>query len=67
MGKSVLLLTGDEDYYLVEETNAFLNEVLPNATWRVFEGTGHLVNLERALEFNTLLTQFIGACELAEI
>ena len=59
---SVLLLTGNEDYYLVAETNAFLNEVLPNATWRNFERTGHLVNLERASEFNTMLMQFIASC-----
>ncbi|MGI9406969.1 MAG: alpha/beta fold hydrolase [Hyphomicrobiaceae bacterium] len=64
--KPVLLLTGDEDYYLVGETNAFLNEVLPHATWRRFEGTGHLVNVEQFLKFNTLLAQFIEAFETME-
>lgn len=53
--KPVLLVTGEEDYYLVGETNAFLKALLSNATWHNFEGTGHLVNIERASEFNKLL------------
>lgn len=56
----VMLVTGDEDYYLVGETNAFLDEILPNAAWHRFSGTGHLVNIERATEFNRLLAEFIG-------
>lgn len=56
----VLLVTGDEDYYLVGETNTFLSDALPDATWHRFEGTGHLVNIERATEFNALLTEHIG-------
>ncbi|MCP4188055.1 MAG: alpha/beta hydrolase [Gammaproteobacteria bacterium] len=55
----ILLITGNEDCYLVRETNVFLKEILPNVIWRDFEGTGHLVNIERASEFNALLTQFI--------
>ncbi len=58
--KPVLLVTGDEDYYLVGETNAFLKDALPNAVWHRFPGTGHLVNIERALEFNRLLAEFAG-------
>lgn len=53
--KPVLLVTGDEDYYLVGETNAFLQDILPNVTWHRFPGTGHLVNIEQAAEFNRLL------------
>jgi len=55
--KPVLLVTGAQDYYLVGETNAFLKELLPNAAWHTFEGTGHLVNIERAAEFNRLLLE----------
>ena len=57
--KSVLLVTGDDDYYLVAETNDFLNRVLPNSTWQNFKDTGHLVNIEKSSEFNALLAKFI--------
>lgn len=56
--KPVLLVTGDDDYYLVGETNAFLCKTLPDARWHRFPGTGHLVNIERAPEFNELLAEF---------
>lgn len=61
--KPVMLVTGDEDYYLVGETNAFLNDVLKDVRWHRFSSTGHLVNIERAKEFNRLLADF--AFELA--
>ncbi|KIC20418.1 alpha/beta fold hydrolase [Leisingera sp. ANG-Vp] len=61
--KPVLLVTGDEDYYLVGETNAFLQDILPNAVWHQFPGTGHLVNIEQAAEFNRLLAEFAGEPE----
>ena len=59
LDKPVLLVTGDDDYYLVGETNAFLNRVLPNSTWHSFKGTGHLVNIEKTSEFNELLATFV--------
>jgi pimeloyl-ACP methyl ester carboxylesterase len=59
--RPVLLVTGDDDYYLVGETNAFLQELLPNATWHRFPATGHLVNIEQANAFNQLLGEFVGA------
>ena len=55
-----LLVTGEEDYYLVGETNEFLESVLPNAHRHHFEGTGHLVNIERAEKFNLVLTKHVG-------
>lgn len=57
--KPVLLVTGDDDYYLVGETNAFLKDILPNAIWHRFPDTGHLVNLERSTEFNQSLAGFV--------
>ena len=51
----VLLALGDEDYYLVGETNQYLEQVIPEASRTLFESTGHLVNIERANEFNRLL------------
>lgn len=61
LDKPVLLVTGGEDYYLVGETNSFLQQILPNATWQGFSGTGHLVNIERADAFNTLFLDFLTA------
>jgi pimeloyl-ACP methyl ester carboxylesterase len=43
----------------VAETNAFLQDTLSNAIWHRFPATGHLVNIERAEEFNQLLAEFI--------
>ncbi|MEM7074221.1 MAG: alpha/beta hydrolase [Pseudomonadota bacterium] len=57
----VMLVTGDEDYYLVGETNAFLHDILPDVAWHHFPATGHLVNIERAEAFNRLLAGFVGA------
>ena len=51
----VLLVHGDEDYYLVDETNQYLEQVIPNARRALFESTGHLVNIEKAGRFNELL------------
>ena len=56
----VMLVTGDEDYYLVAETNAFLKNILPNVSWHQFEATGHLVNIEQPEPFNRLLADFVG-------
>ena len=50
----VLLVHGGEDYYLVGETNAFLDSVIPQTVLELFPQTGHLVNLERPDKFNTL-------------
>ena len=61
--KPVMLVTGDEDYYLVGETNAFLEDILPMATWHRFPGTGHLVNIEREAEFNRLLAEFVTSAD----
>jgi len=60
LDRPVLLITGDEDYYLVGETNAFLQDLLPDATWHRLPETGHLVNIERAAEFNQLLVEFVA-------
>ena len=57
--KPVMLVTGDDDYYLVGETNTFLQDALPDVRWHRFPATGHLVNLERADEFNRHLAEFV--------
>ncbi|WP_171236226.1 alpha/beta fold hydrolase [Ruegeria sp. HKCCA6837] len=55
----VMLVTGDDDYYLVGETNAFLKDTLTKVRWHRFPATGHLVNIERSDAFNRLLAEFI--------
>ena len=55
----MLLVTGEADYYLVGETNAFLRDVLPIAVWYRFERTSHFGNIEKSLEFNKLLSSLI--------
>lgn len=55
----VLLVHGDEDYYLVGETNNYLEHVIPKATRMLFAATGHLVNIEQAARFNELLEQHL--------
>ena len=57
--KPVLLVTGAEDYYLVGETNRFLEQNLPRCKHLNFESTGHLVNIERVPEFNAALRSHI--------
>ncbi len=59
----VLLAHGDEDYYLVGETNRFLEQVVPGARRTLFESTGHLVNIERANHFNRLLEDHLRSSE----
>ncbi|MEM6988636.1 MAG: alpha/beta hydrolase, partial [Pseudomonadota bacterium] len=50
----VLLVHGEEDYFLVGETNLYLERILINARRECFDATGHLVNIEQAARFNTL-------------
>lgn len=60
LNNPVMLVTGDDDYYLVGETNHFLQATLSNVTWHRFPATGHLVNIEQAPQFNRLLSNFVG-------
>ncbi len=54
----MLLVWGENDYYLVEETNRFLEALVRGARSAVFPETGHLVNIEEAEAFNRLLADF---------
>ncbi len=60
----VLLVYGDQDYFLVGKTNNFLHEILPNSRLHCFDTTGHLVNIERAEEFNVLLDDFLSTNQI---
>ena len=57
--RPVLLVTGAEDYYLVGETNQFLEQTLPHCRHLRFEQTGHLANIEHAPQFNAALRSHI--------
>ena len=59
----VLLVHGDEDYYLVGETNQFLDRIIPNANLRIFENTGHLVNIEQYDAFNSVLFEHLQSAD----
>jgi len=50
--KAVLLAYGDEDYYLLGETNRFLHEHLPNSYLHEFRPSGHLFHGAGYLYFN---------------
>ena len=56
----VLLVHGDEDYFLVGETNDYLEEVIPQVRRVVFIGAGHLANIEMPQRFNTLLRAHVS-------
>lgn len=55
----VLLVYGDEDYFLVGETNRYLHHTFPNSRLHEFQRTGHLVNIEQTQAFNRLYQEFI--------
>ena len=62
--KPVLLVTGEDDYYLVGETNRYLAQTLPHCKHLQFDRTGHLANIERAQEFNAALSSHIEQASL---
>jgi len=58
-----LIIHGDEDL-VVPVGNAYkLHEKIPGSTLIIFRGAGHLVNIERASEFNETVRIFIEAVE----
>ncbi len=57
--KPVLLAYGNEDFYLVSETNRFLHETLPNSFLSEYKPCGHLVHIEQASKFNQIFRDFL--------
>jgi len=58
-----LIIHGDEDM-VVPIGNAYkLYEKIPSSTLIIFKGAGHLVNIERAKEFNEAVRTFIHTVE----
>jgi pimeloyl-ACP methyl ester carboxylesterase len=62
MAVPILLAVGDEDVRCLE-TNLMLKSVLPNAGLWICPNTGHAINLEEPVAFNTQVESFLGAVD----
>lgn len=56
----VLLVHGGEDVITLPGASRYMAECLPDATLKIFEGTGHAPFISRPSEFNALLGSFLG-------
>jgi 3-oxoadipate enol-lactonase len=54
-----LVLCGDQDHVTPPALSRELTNLVPGARYEPVEGAGHLGNLERPAEFNTLVGAFI--------
>jgi pimeloyl-ACP methyl ester carboxylesterase len=54
-----LILSGDEDWPCLKP-NIFLKKTIPTSALAVFPNSGHVINLEEPLFFNTILQDFIN-------
>jgi len=58
-----LIVAGTEDQYSSVEKARQMQEAIPGARLEVFEGVGHLPNLEDADRFNAVLHEFLAGVE----
>jgi 3-oxoadipate enol-lactonase len=58
-----LVLCGTEDKVTPPSLSRELAHLIPGARYEPIERAGHLTNLERADEFNTLVSAFIRAVD----
>jgi len=58
-----LIVAGTEDQYSSVERARQMQEAIPGARLEVFEGVGHLPNLEDADRFNAVLHEFLAGIE----
>jgi len=54
-----LIVVGTEDAYISVETAKQMQQSIPNSRLEVFEGIGHLPNLEASDHFNAILHDFL--------
>ncbi|MGC2237785.1 MAG: alpha/beta hydrolase [Pyrinomonadaceae bacterium] len=54
-----LVLTGDADAVVPPQNSYNLAEAIPNATLKVIEGGSHMFFIEKANEFNRIVSQFV--------
>jgi pimeloyl-ACP methyl ester carboxylesterase len=59
-GIPLLVVAGDQDPLIGPEAAAALAAASPNGRAEVFAGCGHIPNMERAGEFNDVLTSFLA-------
>jgi non-heme chloroperoxidase len=55
----VLLVHGADDKITLPEASLYMDRILPHATAKIIEGTGHAPFLSRPEEFNSLLRSFL--------
>ena len=54
-----LVITGSEDRVIPPERSKRLAEEIPNSRLIILEGTGHLLSIEQAEEFNEIVLSFL--------
>ncbi len=55
----VLLVHGSEDKITIPGASLYMSRILPRATMKIIEGTGHAPFLSRPEEFNSILRSFL--------
>lgn len=54
-----LVLTGDRDIVVPPQNSANLAKAIPNATLKIIENGSHMFFIEKATEFNQIITDFL--------
>lgn len=63
IGAPTLVIVGDQDLVTPIDLSSELVDLVPDARMQVIAGAGHLTNLEKPLEFDRIVDQFIqGLC-----
>ncbi len=57
--QQTLIVNGEEDTKFIDGAN-YLQRTIPNSELRVIEGAGHMVNLEKPEEFNSVIMDFLS-------
>lgn len=55
-----LILTGDSDIVVPPQNSRNLAQAIPNARLEVVENSGHMFFIEKATEFNRIVSQFVS-------
>lgn len=67
IGAPTLIVAGSDDIVVNPENSRRLLRRIPNSKLVVFRGSGHMVNIERASDFNKLVLEFTGDVEKGSI
>ena len=63
IGVPTLVIVGDEDKVTPPQLSRELAEAIPGSRLEIISGAGHLANIEKPVEFNRLVGQFIADTE----